>query len=83
MVGKPSSFLSIQHLAESYDEFLCLVHAQTEWIVLFPATPVNTFSSNSNLLRTSLIDSSNSIPIIRPRPRISLIPGSLCNSSNR
>ena len=31
MVGKPSSFLSIQHLAESYDEFLCLVHAQTEW----------------------------------------------------
>ena len=30
MVGKPSSFLSIQHLAESYDEFLCLVHAQTE-----------------------------------------------------
>ena len=44
-------------------------------IVLVPATPVNTFSSNSNLLRTSLIDSSNSIPIIRPRPRISLIPG--------
>ena len=30
MVGKPSSFLSIQHLAESYDEFLCLVHTQTE-----------------------------------------------------
>ena len=30
MVGKPSSFLSIQHLAESYDEFLCLVHAQAE-----------------------------------------------------
>ena len=52
-------------------------------IVLVPATPVNTFCSNNNLERISLIGSSNSIPIINPRPRISLIPGNLCNYSSR
>ena len=35
-------------------------------IVFVPATPVNTRSSKSNRVRISLMDSSNSTPIINP-----------------
>ena len=50
-------------------------------MVCVPATPVNTFCSNSNLVRISFIGCSNSMPIIKPFPLTSLMPFIFFNSS--
>ena len=45
--------------------------------------PTKTFSSNKSFLRSSVVLKSNSIPTIKPSPRISLINSTFANSSSK
>ena len=67
----------------TYQIYIVNVSGGNRRMVFAPLTPVKTCSSNSSLRRISLTGSSNSMPIISPCPRTSLIPSNFLSSARR